>query len=79
MQKLDPIIRTKRIIEYASTVIPQATMAAQSMLMLGYPFNLQRYLTKIAEEMDIGDWINDMFDDPEFRQRLQLQMLMVIL
>jgi hypothetical protein len=76
MQKLDPIIRTKRIIEYASTVIPQAVMAATAMLQLGYPFNLQRYLTKIAEEMDIGDWINDMFDDPEFRQRLQLQMLM---
>ena len=76
MQKLDPIIRTKRIIEFASNVIPQAVMAAQSMLMMGLPFNLQRYLTKVAEELDIGDWIMDMFDDPEFRARLQLQLLL---
>ena len=76
MSRLDPAVRTKRIVEFTGTIIPQTVMAAQAMLMMGLPFNLQRYLTKIAQELDIGDWIADMFDDPDFVARLQLQLLM---
>lgn len=76
MRKLDPNIRARRVIEFTTKILPQVSLAAQSMLQLGVPFNMQSYLTRLAEEMEIGDWIRTMFDDPEFQQRLQLQVLL---
>jgi hypothetical protein len=76
MSRLDPIVRTKRIIEFATKIIPQAALAASAMLQFGLPFNLQRYLTKLAEELELGDWIVEMFDDPEFKSRLELMIML---
>ncbi len=76
MSKLDPIIRTKRIMEFCAKIIPQAVLAAQGMLQMGLAFNLQKYLTKVAEELDLSDWIVEMFDDPDFKARLQLMMML---
>lgn len=74
MSRLDPTIRSKRIMEFGTNILPAAVNAAMMMMQIGMPFNLQRYLTRIAEEMGIGDWVQDMFDDPEFQQKLQLYM-----
>jgi len=76
MRRLDPNIRARRVIEFTTKILPQVSIAAQSMLQLGVPFNVQDYLTRLAEEMDIGDWIRTMFDDPEFQQRLKLQVML---
>ena len=74
MSRLDPQTRTKRIVEFATNIIPAAATTAQVMLQMGVPFNLQKYLTRMAEELEIGEWVNDLFDDPEFEQRMQLMM-----
>ena len=74
MSRLDPQTRTKRIIEFGTNIIPAAATTAQVMLQMGVPFNLQKYLTRIAEELEIGEWVQDLFDDPEFEQRMQLML-----
>lgn len=74
MSRLDPTIRSKRILEFGTNILPAAVNSAMMLMQIGQPFNLQRYLTRIGEEMGIGDWVQDMFDDPEFQQKLQLYM-----
>jgi len=74
MSRLDPQTRTKRIVEFATNIIPAAATTAQVMLQMGVPFNLQKYLTRMAEELEIGEWVQDLFDDPEFEQRIQLMV-----
>lgn len=74
MSRLDPAIKSKRVIEFCTNVIPSAVQAAMMCLQMGQPFNLQRYLTNIAEELGIGVEMQEIFDDPEFEQRLQIYM-----
>lgn len=76
MSRLDPTVRSKRIMEFATNVIPSAATTAQVMLQMGQPFNLQRYLTQMANELGIGEWVGDLFEDPEFQNRLMLMMSM---
>lgn len=76
MSRLDPAIRSKRIMEFATNVLPAAANTAMIMMQMGTPFNLQRYLTRIANELGIGEWVNDLFDDPEFQQKLAMYLSM---
>lgn len=76
MSKLDPMIRSKRIETFCVNVIPAAATTALTMMQIGRPFNVERYLTKIAFEWGIGEWVQDLFDDPEFAQRLQIMMML---
>jgi len=76
MNKLDPTIRSQRIMEFATNVMPAAVMTATAMMQLGRPFNLEAYLTRVADELGIGEWVYDLFFDPQFMERLQMfQML----
>ena len=72
MSRLDPILRSKRVIEFATNVVPGLVMAAVQTMQVGIPFNLQRAITDIAEELDILDFVMDWFDDPEFIQRMTM-------
>ena len=76
MSRLDPTIRSKRIMEFGTNILPAAANTAMIMMQMGMPFNLQRYLTRLAEELGIGDWVQDLFNDPEFERKLQLYMAM---
>jgi hypothetical protein len=76
MTKMDPMTRTKRIIEFCTNIMPNGVLAAQSMMSIGVPFNLQKYYTQIAFEMGIGEWVEDLFQDPEYMQKLQIMMLL---
>ncbi len=76
MSRLDPAIRAKRIQEFYTVIIPAQVMAAQSMLVMGQPFNLVKSLTQIAENMGIADLVEGVFYDPEFQARMQLHMAM---
>ncbi|MFA5152425.1 MAG: hypothetical protein WC554_07710 [Clostridia bacterium] len=76
MSKVDPMIRLRNIREFCINVLPSAVQAAQLMMSMGRPFNLEGYLTTVAEEMGIGDWIGGMFDDPDFLTRLQIMSAM---
>lgn len=76
MSKMDPDVRTKRIAEFGTNILPAAANTAMILMQIGVPFNLQRYLTRIGEEMGVGEWVLDLFDDPEFQQKMQIYMSM---
>jgi hypothetical protein len=76
MTTLDPQIRSKRIIEYAQNVLPSLAMTAQVLTQMGIEFNIKRAATMIAEELDISDITVEMFNDPEFQQRLEKMLEM---
>jgi len=76
MSRLDPAVRTKRIVEFAANVVPSVMNTAMVAMQMGLPFNVQAAITDIAEEQGILDDVQDWFDDPTFMQRVQLQMAM---
>ncbi|HUW45756.1 MAG TPA: hypothetical protein VMW50_08170 [Dehalococcoidia bacterium] len=76
MSRLDPETRQRRIIDFTVNVIPAAVATAMQCLQMGIPFNLQRYLSKAATELGIGDWIQDIFNDPEHQQKLMAYMML---
>jgi len=76
MSRLDPAVRSKRIMEFATSVIPGLAMTAQVCMQMGLPFNLQESVTDIANEMDILEDVQDWFNDPMFMQRMEMMMAM---
>lgn len=76
MSRIDPMLRSKRIIEFATNLVPGLVNAAMVSMRMGVPFNLQKAITDLAEELDITDYVQDWFVDPEFANRLQLIMAM---
>jgi hypothetical protein len=76
MQRLDPNVRIKRIFEFTTNVVPAAVSAVQMCTRAGIQFNLQKYLTNAAEELGIGDFMADVFNDPEFQKRIAVMMQM---
>ena len=76
MSRLDPAVRTKRIVEFATNLVPSLVNSAMVAMQMGIAFNVQAAITDLAEEMGILDDVQDWFDDPSFMQRIQLQMAM---
>lgn len=74
--KVDPRVRSKRMSEFATNIIPMAMQAAQIATQMGVPFNVQRYITRIAEELDMAEWVAEIFDDPEFQQKRKMMLEM---
>lgn len=74
MSRLDPTVRSKRIVEFGTNILPAAVNAAMIAMQVGFQFNLERYLTNIGEELGIGIWVQEMFDDPDYQRRLQIMM-----
>lgn len=74
MSRLDPNMRSKRIEQFATNTVPAVAMAAQVCMQMGVEFNLQRFLTRLAEELDIGDLMVEVFNDPEFQQKLEIML-----
>jgi len=72
MTVLDPAMRTKRIMEFATNVVPAAFNAGMLAMQQGFPFNVPRYLMQVAEEMGIESFMDEIFEDPTFRQRMQV-------
>ena len=76
MSRLDPTIKSKRIIEFATNLIPGIMTSGQIATQMGVPINVQRILTDLAEELDITETAKDWFEDPEFMNRIKLMMAM---
>lgn len=68
---LDPMMKTQRIIQFATNVVPAGAATAQIAQQLGIPFSFEKYLSGMAEELDILDWFTDVFDDPDFQERIK--------
>jgi hypothetical protein len=76
MTALDPLVLSKRIVEFATNVVPALTMAAQACMQMMIPFNLQRAITDFADQLELSDFVQEWFDDPEFMDRVQMMMMM---
>ncbi len=76
MSALDPMVMSKRIIEFATNVVPAVIMAASSALQMGLPFNVRRAITDLADQLELSDYVQNWFDDPEFMDRIQLMLAM---
>jgi hypothetical protein len=76
MSRLDPAVRTKRIVEFGTNILPSLMNAAMVAQQMGLSFNVQESATDIAEEMGILEDVQDWFNDPSFMQRMQLVMAM---
>lgn len=72
MSRLDPALRSKRIVEFGTNIVPALLNAANIALQMGVRFNPQRAITDLANELDIFEQIEDWFDDPEFEQKMAL-------
>ena len=76
MSRLDPTIRSKRMMEFCTNILPAAANTAMIMMQMGRPFNLESYLSRVAKELGIFEDVQDLFVDELFAQRLQLMMAM---
>jgi len=76
MSRLDPTVRSKRLMEFLTNALPALTNTAMMMMQLGMPFNLQKVITITANELDIGDDMQEIFYDPEFQQKLEVYLTM---
>lgn len=73
MGRVDSQVRLKQALDFAVKVMPAAAAAAQSLMMLGIPFNVSKYILRMAEEVGIT-WMDEVFFDPEF-QMMMAQMM----
>jgi hypothetical protein len=74
MVPTDPITRARLMTEFATQVLPNVTNSANIAFQMGVPFNLQRCLTDLAEQMGLTTDVMPWFDDPEFNQRMNLRL-----
>ena len=74
MGRVDARTRLSQALDFAVKVLPAAVQAAQSMLMIGVPFDVKAYVVKMAKDVGI-DWMDEVFYDPEFQMRW-MQMMM---
>jgi len=72
MTRLDPAVKSRRIVEFATNIIPSLAVTAQTCMQMGIPYNLQQSITDIARELDILEDVQDWFNDPTFMQRVML-------
>jgi len=74
MSRLDPTIRSRRIMEFATNLVPALMNSAIIAMRMGVQFNVQKAITDLAKEMDISEYVQDWFNDPEFQQKIALMM-----
>lgn len=70
MTVIDSENRARLVSQFVTQAVPQAFQALMISMQAGVPFNVQRYLTRIAEDWGIIEVIDDVFNDPDFQQRM---------
>jgi hypothetical protein len=71
MAIIDPQTRVRAVREFTTNIVPQAFMSLQVAVQAGQPFNVQQYLTVVAEDMGIVEILDGIFNDPQFQQRME--------
>lgn len=74
MSRLDPTIKSKRVIEFGVNLLPAIMNSAMIALQMGMRFNPKKALTDIANEQGILEQVQDWFDDPEFERKMAMVM-----
>lgn len=75
MSRLDPAVHSKRFMEYLTNAVPAMANTAMIMLQMGIPYNLQRAITMGAEQLGLGDEMQEVFIDPEFQDKLEFYLM----
>jgi hypothetical protein len=70
MSVVDPATRARLVSQFTTQIVPQAFQALMIATQAGQPFNLQRYLTRVAEDMGIAEIISEIFSEPDFAARM---------
>ncbi len=76
MSRLDPAVRSRRIVEFGTNVMPAMMNAAMIAAQMGVEFNIRKSLTDLANGLGIIEDVQDWFDDPEFEQKMLAIMKM---
>jgi hypothetical protein len=76
MGSIDPAVLSKRIIEFATKVVPAIITSMQVAISMGMPFNAQKAITDLGDQLDLTEYVQEWFNDPEFMQRIQLMIAM---
>jgi hypothetical protein len=63
--------------EFMTNVVPALANTAMMMMQLGMPFNFQHALTSAGEELEIGDWVQELFTDPQFQEKMNNYLMMI--
>ena len=74
MSRLDPTIKSKRVVEFGVNLIPAIMNSAQIALQMGMRFDPKKVLTDLAKEQGILEEVEDWFDDPEFERKMAMIM-----
>ncbi len=74
MSRLDPALRSKRLVEFATNLMPAMMNAAMIAAQMGVEFNIRKAITDLANELGIIEDVQDWFDDPEFEQKMMMVM-----
>ncbi len=72
MTLLNPQVKSKRVMEFGTNLLPAVMNSAMIAMQAGIPFNAVKMLTNIAEEMGITEEVMDWFDDPDFEQKMMM-------
>lgn len=72
MSKLNPQTRAQQMMQMATSIIPSAAQAAQVMMQMGMQFDLSKFIINIAKELDMADWIAEIFKDPDYFNKLAM-------
>ena len=74
MGRKDGQSRFIEAMDFAVKILPAAVQAAQSMMLMGIPFNVKVFILKMAKDRGI-DWMDEVFDDPEFQMKMAMMMM----
>lgn len=72
MGSMDPAILAKRILEFATKVVPALMQTMMIAMQMGQKFNAQKAIASLADQLDLTEYVDEWFDDPEFMQRIQM-------
>ena len=70
MSVVDPATRVRLVSQFCTQIIPQAFNSLMIATQAGQPFNISRYLSIIAEDMGISEIMDEIWEDPTFRERM---------
>ena len=76
MSRLDPNMRSKRIIEFATNLLPAVMNVGMLAVQMGQEFNVQKAIMDLGYELEIAEVIQDWFNDPDYQRKMMLRMSM---
>ena len=76
MTKMDPMVKSKAIIEFYTNILPGLFQVAMVAMQTGQQFNVQKAATQVAFELGIQDTAEEIFNDPEWQQKMQVMLML---